>query len=166
MRFVSALTVCFGQLVMKTLMYKSECGSQWRWPTLSTVLQTMTCILDHQKIDSALVVGELIQSGAGLIGAVEAVLVFDAADSSYIQQFCILLALLLGHKYWPDILFQVQLAATVSLWAFDGVCFVLDAGPKAINTATSQSIWSKHVVLPPTPLFCHFAALAWLLVLM
>lgn len=46
------------------------------------LLQTDTCTGDFQRIDSALVVSELVQSRAGLVGAVKAVLVFDAANSS------------------------------------------------------------------------------------
>lgn len=78
---------------------------------------------------SSLVVGELVQSGAGLIGAIEAVLGFDAADSGHIQQLCILLDLLLGHKNWPDVCFQVEVASTVRLRAYDGVCLVLQTCP-------------------------------------
>lgn len=82
-----------------------------------------------------LVVGELVQSGAGLIGAIEAVLGFDAADSGHIQQLCILLDLLLGHKNWPDVCFQVEVASTVRLRAYDGVCLVLQTCPNQLLEA-------------------------------
>lgn len=98
------------------------------------------------KLDSALVVGELVQSRAGLVGAVETVFALDAADSSNVKQFCVLLALLVGDKHWPDIFLQVQLAATVRLWALDGVYFVLCTDPEARNAATSHL--STHCALP------------------
>lgn len=111
------------------------------------------------KLGGALVVGELIQSRAGLIGAVEAVLALDAADCSDVKQFCILLALLVGDKHWPDIGLQVQLAMTVRLWAFDGVYFVLCIGPEAMNAATSQVVYKVHLAI--LPLLClQTAALA------
>lgn len=54
----------------------------WQAVALAKLLQTDTCTGDFQRIDSALVVSELVQSRAGLVGAVKAVLVFDAANSS------------------------------------------------------------------------------------
>lgn len=83
----------------------------------------------HGESASSLVVGKLIQSRAGLIGAVEAVLGFNAADSGHIQQLCILLDLLFCHKNGPDVCFQVQVASTVRLWTCDGVCLVLQTCP-------------------------------------
>ena len=108
------------------------------------------------KLGSALVVGELVQSRAGLVGAVEAVLALDAADRSNVKQLCILLALLLSEKHWPDICLQVQLAATVRLWALDGVYFVLCICPEAMEAAFSQVVYKFCFAI--LPLLCLQAA--------
>ena len=65
-----------------------------------------------------------------MIRAVEAVLLFNAAESRYIQQRSILLAFFLACEDWLDVAFQVQMTLAVWLWANHGVDLVLEIGPE------------------------------------
>lgn len=133
-------------------MWRIRCENSQCWASSGAGCDLYKGLLN--KSDSALVVGELVQSRAGLVGAVETVLALYAADGSDVKQLCILLALLFGEKHWPDIFLQVQLAMTVRLWALDGVYFVLCIGPEATNAATSPIVYTLRLAILP---LLHFA---------